>query len=198
MDTAYGKRTETAHGKRRAHEVTHEGNDVKGAPAMTTEGPAAADFREAMARLPAAVSVLTTDGPAGRCGLTVSAVCSVTDSPPTLLVCINRRSAQHEVFRTNGRLCLNVLDGGHEELARHFSGATGTTMAERFAWDLWEAAEPVPVLRDAVVAAVGTIREVTPMGSHSVLFMGIERLRIRQDGTGLAWFGRRFHRLRAA
>jgi hypothetical protein len=43
-------------------------------------------FRNAMALLGGAVSVITTDGPAGRFGFTASAVCSVTDSPPTLLV----------------------------------------------------------------------------------------------------------------
>lgn len=39
-------------------------------------------FRNAMALLGGAVSVITTDGPAGRFGFTASAVCSVTDSPP--------------------------------------------------------------------------------------------------------------------
>ncbi len=47
-------------------------------------------YRDAMARLGAAVSIVTTDGPAGRAGFTASAVCSVTDDPPTLLVCMNR------------------------------------------------------------------------------------------------------------
>ena len=41
-------------------------------------------YREAMARLGAAVNVITTDGPGGRAGFTASAVCSVTDTPPTL------------------------------------------------------------------------------------------------------------------
>lgn len=39
-------------------------------------------FRNAMARLGAAVNIITTDGPAGRAGFTASAVCSVTDTPP--------------------------------------------------------------------------------------------------------------------
>ena len=33
------------------------------------------DFRNAMARLPAAVNIITSDGPGGRCGITASAVC---------------------------------------------------------------------------------------------------------------------------
>ncbi len=47
-----------------------------------------ASFRDAMAHVGAAVNIITTDGPAGRAGFTASAVCSVTDTPPTLLVCL--------------------------------------------------------------------------------------------------------------
>lgn len=65
-------------------------------------------FRDAMASLSAAVNIVTTDGPAGRCGITATAVCSVTDTPPTLLVCINRNSAMNPVFQATQRLCVNV------------------------------------------------------------------------------------------
>ena len=54
------------------------------------------DFRNAMSMLSAAVNVVTTDGPAGRHGFTASAVCSVTDTPPTLLVCMNTASRSYE------------------------------------------------------------------------------------------------------
>lgn len=50
-------------------------------------------FRDAMAQVGAAVNIITTDGPAGRAGFTASAVCSVTDEPPTLLVCLNRSAS---------------------------------------------------------------------------------------------------------
>ncbi len=49
---------------------------------------ASRDYRDAMACLGAAVNIVTTDGRAGRAGFTASAVCSVTDNPPTLLVCL--------------------------------------------------------------------------------------------------------------
>ncbi|MET0598611.1 MAG: flavin reductase, partial [Mesorhizobium sp.] len=45
-------------------------------------------YRDAMARFAGAVHVLTTDGPAGKRGTTVIAACSVSDNPPTVLVCI--------------------------------------------------------------------------------------------------------------
>ena len=44
----------------------------------------ATDFKNAMSFLSSAVNVVTTMGDAGRHGFTASAVCSVTDTPPTL------------------------------------------------------------------------------------------------------------------
>ena len=49
-------------------------------------------FVEAMSRSASSVWLVTTDGPAGRHGLTVSAVSSVSAEPPMLLACINRHS----------------------------------------------------------------------------------------------------------
>ncbi|MBZ4280826.1 flavin reductase [Mycobacterium tuberculosis] len=51
-----------------------------------------------MASLSAAVNVVTTAGEAGRCGITATAVCSVTDTPPSVMVCINANSAMNPVF----------------------------------------------------------------------------------------------------
>ena len=60
-------------------------------------------FRNAMACLGAAVNIITTDGPAGRAGFTASAVCSVTDTPPTLLVCLNRSASVWPMISSQGR-----------------------------------------------------------------------------------------------
>lgn len=160
--------------------------------------PSQSEFREAMAHLPAAVNILTTAGPNGRCGITVSAVCSVTDDPPTVLVCVNRRSAMHDVFHANGRVCVNVLGGDQQDLATHFAGATNVAMADRFGWDVWDRGQDVPVLKDALVTAVGTITHAVPMGSHSVLFVEVEQIRTRSGGQSLVYFNRAYHRLDGA
>jgi flavin reductase len=95
-------------------------------------------FRDAMSRLGAAVNIITTEGPAGRAGFTASAVCSVTDSPPTLLVCLNRSASVYPVFRENMQLCVNTLAAGHETLSSLFGGKT--PMADRFIAAEWSTA----------------------------------------------------------
>lgn len=67
------------------------------------------DFRNAMSLLTTAVNVITTEGEDGMHGFTASAVCSVTDTPPTLLVCMNQSSRSHTHFVDNKILSVNVL-----------------------------------------------------------------------------------------
>ncbi|MGX5218983.1 MULTISPECIES: 4-hydroxyphenylacetate 3-monooxygenase, reductase component [Pseudomonas] len=163
---------------------------------MSTLEQTQIDFRNAMAQLPAAVNIITSNGPAGRCGITASAVCSVTDSPPTVLVCINRNSAMHDVFQGNGKLCINVLCSDQEDLAKHFAGMTQVSMEERFSWDIWNAGHhDLPVLRSALVSLEGRISDCKSVGSHSVLFVELDKVSTRDEGASLVYFNRLFHRV---
>ena len=74
-------------------------------------------YRDGMSRFAAAVNIVTTDGPGGACGFTASAACSVTDDPPTLLVCLNRASQMHTIFEKNGVFCLNTLSADQQWLS---------------------------------------------------------------------------------
>ena len=91
-----------------------------------------APFREAMSRLGAAVHVITTAGPGGKTGATATAVCSVSDAPPTLLMCLNRRSQTNPAVVENGVFCVNTLGAGEAEIADIFAGRTGVTGSDRF------------------------------------------------------------------
>lgn len=92
-------------------------------------------FREGMSQLAAAVNIVTTDGPGGMSGFTASAVCSVTDQPPTLLVCLNRSSSVANIFERNRVLCVNTLSHSQEVLSRRFGGST--SQEERFLEGEW-------------------------------------------------------------
>ena len=163
---------------------------------VTELNPTQVDFRSAMAKLPAAVNVVTTDGPHGRVGITVSAVCSVTDQPPTVVVCVNKSSYTHDIFEANKRVCVNVLSADDEALAMHFAGATAVPMDVRFGWDLWDHdSAGLPVLRRSMVSLVGDIVEQSDCGSHSVWFVQVSRVLPRGETDGLVYFKRRFHRV---
>lgn len=159
-------------------------------------------FRDAMANLPAAVNIVTTAGPAGRCGITATALCSVSDTPPTLLFCVNMNSTALQTFESNGRVCVNVLPGECEALARHFAGMTGLSMEQRFAEAAWcddgagsPALPRLPQLAHALVNLTGHLVRVVRVGTHAVLFAEIDTVQIRDDADALLYFDRHFRRL---
>ncbi|GGE03766.1 FMN reductase (NADH) RutF [Aureimonas endophytica] len=146
-------------------------------------------FREGMSRLAAAVSIVTTRTAEGCFGFTATAICSVTDTPPTLLVCLNRAASVFPMFETAERLCVNTLSAGQGELAALFGGRT--PMAERFAGGGWTTLlTGAPVLDEAAVSFDGWIADRRSIGTHDVLFCEIAAMRWSDAPSGLAYFRR--------
>lgn len=136
-------------------------------------------YREAMSRFAGAVHVVTTDGPHGRRGVTVIAACSVSDDPPTILVCLNRVKPDNDCFARNGVFALNTLAAGQQPVADAFSGLTGLTQDERFALGRWETeASGAPVLVGAEAAFDCHLVEARDFATHRVLFGKVTGIRI--------------------
>ncbi len=170
--------------------------------AFTAVGPEsvrtveAGPFREAMSRLGAAVHVITTAGPAGKAGATATAVCSVTDAPPVLLMCLNRRSQTNPAVSENGVFCINTLGASEAEIADLFAGRTGVTGSDRFSTGEWTTlATASPVLVSAVVAFDCRIVEVRAVGSHNVFFGAVEAVRLGPQGPALVYHERAYKKV---
>jgi len=149
-------------------------------------------FRNAMARLGAAVNIITTGTLDAPVGFTASAVASVTDEPPTLLVCMNRSSRSRDAYRTGAPLCVNVLSGVQQDLSNMFAGKA--EMAERFTHGHWTSLTTgAPVLTEAVASFDCRIDNIVEVGSHSVMFCVVEDLRINDGLAGLVYFNRAYH-----
>jgi|SRR5579871_1741365 flavin reductase (DIM6/NTAB) family NADH-FMN oxidoreductase RutF len=150
-------------------------------------------FREAMSRLGAAVHVVTTAGTGGKTGFTATAVCSVSDSPATLLVCLNRRSKSAPALLQNGVFCVNALPASEEKLADLFAGRSGVQLHERFAVGEWTTLKTgAPVLASAVVAFDCRTLEVKAVASHNVIFGAVEAVRLGAPGPALVYHERAY------
>ncbi|OWV82122.1 flavin reductase [Rhizobium sp. R634] len=150
------------------------------------------EFRDAMARVCAPVNVITTNGPAGRGGFTATAMCSVTDEPPTLLVCMNGRSAQCALFLENHRFCVNVLADDHQELAGYFAGRQ-SDMAARYAAAEWvDMPSGSQALAGAMVSFDCRLTEARLVGTHHIFIGQVIGIRSRTDGNALLYFDRNY------
>ncbi|KAB0652626.1 pyrimidine utilization flavin reductase protein F [Acinetobacter bohemicus] len=150
-----------------------------------------ATFRQGMSNLGAAVNVITTHGEAGQAGFTASAVCSVTDSPPTLLVCLNRSASVFETFKTNKVLCVNTLAAHQTELSNIFGGKT--PMSERFSRGTWSTlSTQAPVLEDALVSFDCEVVQSMSVGSHDVLICQVKAMQKNEGQNALMYFNRTY------
>ncbi len=152
-------------------------------------------YRNAMTRLGAAVHVVTTNGVGGQAGFTASAVCSVTDSPATLLVCLQHTSSAYAAFKKNGVLCVNTLGSALEHVARKFGGKT--PMEERFAGIDWKTLlTGAPMHPEALVAFDCQVERHVDVSTHDVLFCRVQAIYQPEpalDDACLIYAGRQYH-----
>lgn len=148
-------------------------------------------YREAMSRFAGHVHVVTTGGQAGRRGVTVIAACSVSDAPPTILVCLNRHNAGNSVFVDNGVFALNTLAHNHKPLADAFSGLDKLPQEERFERAEWlTGATGAPLLVDAAAVFDCTIVETHEIATHRIMIGRVDGLRIGQGQPALLYHNR--------
>lgn len=153
-------------------------------------------FRDGMSRLGAAVNIITSDGPMGRLGFTATAVCSISDTPPSLLVCMNRRSLQNRPLQENGAFCVNTLSAGQQHLSGVFSGVGKLEMNDRFRHGLWAALETgSPVLLDALVSFDCRIVQAIEINTHTLLVAEVLAVKNGAEATSLIYLNRRYHEL---
>ena len=160
--------------------------------------PSVDEFREGMSRVCGAVNIITTDGPSGRGGFVATAMCSVTDEPPTLLVCMNSNSAQAQTFIDNGCFCVNVMRHDSAELASVFAGKV-QEMEERYTYGEWETLNTgAPALLSSLVSCDCKIAELQRVGTHNILIGHIVGQSLRDAGKSLLYFDRSFGRFEVA
>lgn len=155
----------------------------------------ATEFKNAMARLTTAVSVITTNGDSGSHGFTASAVCSVTDTPPTLLVCMNHSSRSHAHFVANKTLSVNVLGAQHEHISNTF--ASKLCSEDRFKQGSWSQLKTgAPILDDALVSFDCEIEQIQQVGTHSIFMCRVIAIKQGNQEESLVYFNRGYHQLR--
>jgi flavin reductase (DIM6/NTAB) family NADH-FMN oxidoreductase RutF len=130
------------------------------------------EFVKAMSGAVTGVNVITTDGPAGRFGITVSAMSSVSADPPMVLACINRQSPACNAVRVNRVFCVNVLATRQRHVADTFAGRPTYGEPYDFASVMWTlGVTGIPRLVDATSAFECVLEHAYDAGSHTI-FIG--------------------------
>ena len=131
------------------------------------------DFRDVLAHVPTAVTVVTASHETEPVGMTVNSFTSVSLEPPLVLFCAAKSSLTWPRIRAARRFCVNVLAAGQEDLARLFSRPradrfTGVRCNDRFCG---------PALADAVAWIDCELADEHAAGDHVIVLgavLGVE------------------------
>ena len=153
-----------------------------------------AQFIGAMRQVASSVTVVTTDGSAGRHGATASAFSSLSADPPSVLICLRADSRIARAVAENGCFCVNVLPEGHAEIAGRFAGAQDAGCPDRFdGVTLQETACAAPALHGATVFQCH-LQHSMAQGSHLILIGHVTDV-VTGDQPPLTYMDGRFHRV---
>jgi flavin reductase len=153
-----------------------------------------AQFLDGMSRAAFCVSVVTTDGPAGRSGVTISAMSSVSadGDSPTLLVCVHHHSRTAATILENGTFCVNVLRDDQSHIADRFGGRVQPEDGDKFTSARWiEGDTRAPRLADSVVAFDCRVVSAERVGTHHIFIGAVESV-ATGSGTALIYADRAY------
>lgn len=127
-----------------------------------------------MADLPAAVSIITTVSSSGRLhGATVSAVTSLSKTPPMLLVCLDAGSDTLAALEVGRDFLVHIVSDAQKDVAMAFAGKG----AEKFEKTRWTPTPTgLPKFDNATVVFECTVESLLPGGDHTIVVGTIESI----------------------
>jgi len=127
------------------------------------------NFRNAMRRMAASVSIVTVAHGGHKAGATVSSVTSVSFDPMSLLVCIHNQSLFHDIISKADHFCINLLRADQEDLSNTFSRPSSEE--DLFSKGDWQDLHGHPYLKNAQANFFLKKQEAFAFGSHTI-FIG--------------------------
>jgi flavin reductase (DIM6/NTAB) family NADH-FMN oxidoreductase RutF len=145
-------------------------------------------FRDAMARVPAPVTIITTaDADGNPHGTTVSAFASLSVTPPMVVFALDNRGGMRDRIALAGQVGVNILAGDQADIAIRFA-----QRGPRFETTSWRMHDGVPRLDGVAAFLLCDQVELLPGGDHTVVLgtvLGAESL----GEQSLSYHLRAFH-----
>ncbi len=154
-----------------------------------------ASFLEGMSHAASTVSIVTTDGAAGRAGVTVSAMTSVSADTdrPTLLVCIHHLSRVAPALLENRVFCVSVLKNDQAHVSDAFAGRQLPPDGDKFSVCDWAVGNTgAPRVAQSLVAFDCRLADHRRVGTHHVVFGEVVEVFVAPSGSPLIYANRAY------
>lgn len=150
-------------------------------------------YRDAMRNHAGAVTIITAGSPGQRTGLTATAVCSLSDDPPSLVICVNRTASAYPIIKAERVFCVNLLAEDQHDIANCFAGRTGLKAESRFDIGQWTAlATGAPALAEAVANFDCMLVNAHEMKTHAIFVGLVKAVRTKPEANPLLYIRGKF------
>ena len=147
------------------------------------------DFRIALTKLVYPVAIVSgLDSENNSTAITVSSLTSISFEPPSLLVCINKKSSFSSAIKKNNFTNINLLHSSQKEISIICSNPD--KKLERFNNELWSYDEnDIPYLESSQSVLFSKIESYRSYGTHYIVVMKIFKTQNLKDSFEPLMYG---------
>jgi len=142
-------------------------------------------FRRLLSRFASGIAVITARDGDHDVGMTVSAFCSVSLSPPLVLVCVDHSASMHDLLLRHPKMGINIMASEHEAHSRRFADKNETQRFEGIPCKRGET--NVMLLDDAMAHLECQLVHHYEAGDHTI-FIGQVECGAMREGRPLLYY----------
>ncbi|MDV7089808.1 flavin reductase family protein [Rhodococcus opacus] len=142
-------------------------------------GICAEDYRAALRRHPAGVTIVTLDSGSGPVGFTASSFSSVSLDPPLVSFNIANTSSSIEALHSADSLVIHLLGEHQQHLAQRFSRSADQRFADESLWARLDTGEPVLHGTPSWLRVI--VDQLIPVGDHTLVIGLVTRVHAEAD-----------------
>lgn len=145
-----------------------------------------------MRSFPQGVTLVTSAGPDGPFGVTVSAFSSISLSPPMIMVSMNKGTKAHEVMSAVDRFAVNILAADQSQLSERFAGRSPAHNFDFHGLPVRRGENGSPILQTAVGYIECTKLASHDAGDHTMIMGQVTAAFLSHDAPPLVYFKRSY------
>lgn len=154
-----------------------------------------AEFRAAMSTFATGVTVVTTRAGEVLHGLTVNAFCSLSLTPPLVLICVDKNAQSHDFIIAGRCFAVNVLGAAQQELSKRFAQNNLDGNARFAGVAHTQAATGAPILAHVISWLDCKLIATHEGGDHSIFVGEVVALGHGEESDPLLYFQSRYQKL---
>lgn len=144
---------------------------------------------DAFKQMAKSVYVLSCTAEGMRHASVASAVCNVSNDPPSLSVCMEKTASFSALLAPGSMFAVNIVGAGQQAVVEHCMRTSGE---ERFGAGQWTSVCEQPVLSGAAASFICRVSGINDCGSHNIVVAQIEESICNEERSALVYVNGKF------